>query len=395
MFEDMKKTQVYWVIIALCVGLVLAFLAVVMKSETTKSKPVNRAKLVTTLKAEKTDERIIVSTFGTVRPDIEVTMKTEVSGRVIEKSPNLTSGGIVKEGEVLLRLDPRNYQNTVEQEKAQLEKASFDLHLEQGRQIVAKREWEQLSSSIKISDLSEELALRKPHLKEKEAAFAAAKSRLDKGLLDLRRTVLTSPMDAVVTLNHTEVGDYVTSQTEVANIVATKLFRVQASIPVSKLKWLAIPERDGGDERKVRVIQDLGGTQIVREGRILRLLGDLDPSGRMARVLVAVEDPLGLEQKQLFPLLLGSYVRVEFDGPILENVTVLPRKGLREENKVWVKNEEGALEVRTVEILQKREDVVYIKEGLKDGEEVVISPISIPIPGMLLESLEEVKHTHE
>ncbi len=383
----MKKTQLFWIILALGVSLLIASLAVVFKSETSKTEPENKATLVSTIRAEKTDEQIIVTGFGIVKPNIEVTMKAEVSGRVIAKSPNLTSGGIVKEGEVLLRLDPRNYQNTVEQEKAQLEKANFDLQLEMGRQLVAKREWEQLSSSIQITEFSEQLALRKPHLKEKEAALAAAKSRLDKGLLDLSRTSLVCPMNAVVTANYTEVGDYVTSQTEVANIVETNKFQVRVSIPVSKLKWLEIPKRNKNSNIKVHVIQDLGGTEVIREGKILRLLGDLDSTGRMARVIVTVNDPLGLEEEEGIPLLLGTYVRVELEGPIVKDVVVLPRKGLREESKVWVKNGEGKLEIRTVGVLQKKEDVVFIDEGLEDRDDVVISPISIPIPGMILESL--------
>ncbi len=251
--------------------------------------------------------------------------------------------------------------------------------------LIAQKEWEKLSSSIDVNELSEQLALRKPHLKEKEAQVEAAKSRLNKAEADLSRTKLSAPMDAVVISTKLEIGDYLSPQAELAKLAGTKMFRVQASIPVAKLKWLMVPGQESRFETPVDVIQDLGEMSIVRKGYILRLLGDLDPNGRMARVLVGVEDPLGAARESLFPLLIGSYVRVEFQGPLLEGVFALPRRVLHEEDKIWVKDKNNRLDVRTVNVLQRGQETVYVDEGLEEGDEIVISPIAIPIPGMLLE----------
>ena len=387
--------QVFWIGVILSVSLVLAMISVMMKSKTQKTQPNVKAKLVHTIIAKLSDEKIMVTAFGTVQPNQEVTIKSEVSGRVIEKSPKLVKGGIVSEGEVLLKLDPRDYQNAVEQEKANLEKAVFEMQIEEGRQLVAEREWKQLSPSIKITDISEILALRKPHIKEKEAALKAAKSRLHTAQLNLSRTVIQAPLNAVVTSKSIEVGDYVTPQEKLAKLVATNRFQIQVSVPVSKLKWLTIPGKEIKKGSKVRVIQNLGVTSIVRKGEILRLLGDLDPGSRMARVIVAVEDPLGLHKKEPFPLFIGSYVRVIFEGLVLNDLFVLPREALQEENKVWVKNSQNQLEIRTVNVLEKKHDSVLINHGLNNGEEIIVSPLSIPIPGMHLETFDAFEAGHE
>jgi RND family efflux transporter MFP subunit len=397
MFDWIKKSprQMFWIVVVILASIVFTFLAISIKSEAEKSDFEETGKLVRVMHAEKGNGTLTISAYGVVQPDIEVSMKAEVSGRVLERSPHLTVGGIVQEGEVLVRIDPRDFQNLVEQEKAAYQNAELELQVERGRQIVSEREWGQLSGSIKTTDLSEELALRKPQLREKEAALSAAESRLEKARIDLGRTVIKSPLDAVVISQNVEVGDYLTPQTEFARLVSIQMFRVQASVPLEALKWLKVPTRNNADGSAVKVIQKIGGSHIEREGRILRLLGDLDPNGRMARLLVGVEDPLGLQEQSQFPLLLGSYVSVEFEGPVLDDHFVLPRGALHDENKVWIKNADGRLEIRDVNVVQKKADVVYIDQGLRADDAIVISPIGIPIEGMKLETVEDVPKTDE
>jgi len=391
-FINKNRTQAFWILVVIIGCGAVALLAVIFDAEPTKVDSTNKAKLVRTMKAEKVDRRIAVSAQGTVQADKEVELKSEVSGRVIARSSELVEGGLVDGGEILVQIDPRDFENQVEQEKAALEKTNFELQIEKGRQLIAKREWEKLSPTIQITEFSEELALRKPHLREKEAQVEAAKSRLEKAKLDLSRTIIQAPFDAVVVETKLQVGDYLTPQSSFATLAGTDMFRVQVSIPVSKLRWLIAPGKEAGIGAKVKVIQEFDGSQVVREGHVLRLLGDLDPNGRMARILVGVDDPLGIKHDHSFPMLIGSYVKVEFEGPVIEEVIVLPRKVLREDNRVWVMNSDQQLEVREVNVIQKDDDYVYIDSGLDDHSDVVVSPLGIPIEGMLLEKLDETEN---
>jgi len=377
--------QGFLIVIAIGVTLLIASILFLTKPEPERTEPVPKSTLVNIYSATMSDEPVILTAYGVVQANREVTLRSEVSGRVIEQSENLVVGGLTKKDEILLRLDPRDYLIIIEQEKANLEKAEFEIQVEKGRQVVAKREWEQLAPSIKITELSEELALRKPHLREKKAALEAAKSKLEKAKLDYQRTVIRSPLNAIVIEESVETGDYITPQNEITQLVATDEFRVQVSVPVNKLEWIQIP---GG---KVTVIQDLGkGQSKKREGTILRLLGNLDPSGRMARILVTIEDPLGLKNLQYRqnPLLIGSYIRVEFEGPVLENIFVIPREAVREDNQVWIQTEDNTLDIRNINIVLRHKDVVYINKGLKEGEKIVISSLPLALPGMLLRSVE-------
>ena len=215
--------------------------------------------------------------------------------------------------------------------------------------------------------------------------LVAAKSQLEKALLDLERTKIVSPFDAIVVEKLSEVGQLITPQTPLAKLVATDTFEVQVSIPYEKLSWLPIRDMKKLQATPVTITQDLGrGNRIERKGHISRLLGDVDPSGRMARVLVAIDDPLGLKDSALrqSPFLIGTYVRVSIHGPVLENVFVLPRLVLREGQHVWMKSKSGTLDIQKVDVLWKTEENIVVGNGLQQGDELIISALPIAIPGM-------------
>lgn len=375
-------------------AVVLSVILYLSKQEPKKIEETPLPSLVETITVDQKNTPVTITAYGTVRPSRELTVQSEVSGRVIEQSPDLDEGGILKEGQIILKIDPRNYLTIVEQEKAAVAKAEYELKLERGKKVIAEKEWQLLDPSQKTSDIGRELALRIPNILEKEAALQAAKSKLEKALLDLNRTVLRAPFNAVVTEELVEVGQLLSPQTNVATLVSTDEFRVQVSIPFEDLFWISFPKEDKDVGTEVKVIQDLGGGRIIiRQGNVIRLLGTLDPQGRMARVLVGIKDPLSLkkENQDKPPLLIDTYVQVQIQGSILKDVFVIPRKALREDNRVWVMNKDHELEIRDVTIANRTKDTIVISKGLHDQDKVIISQLPVAIPGMKLRSLEEEK----
>lgn len=383
--NQLKQKQVLLGFGIIAAAIVVSALLFVTAPEAEKRVVSSSAPLVQTVEARTNEAPVAFTAFGTVQPNRELTVQAEVSGRVIEQSSDLDAGGLLEEGQVMLKVDPRNYLMVVDQEKAAVKKAEFELLSEKGRQVIAKREWELLGSETPISEISEELALRKPHLREKEAALTAAQSRLEKAILDLRRTVLRAPFNAMVTEEFVEVGQLLSSSTKVATLISTDEFRVQVNVPYDQLSSIKIPTKDDASGSPVKVTQDLGGSQkIVRDGRVLRLLGTLDPKGRMARILVVIDDPLGLENSEYrqTPLLVGTYVSVEIEGGELHNAITLPRAALREGEKVWVVADGDKLEIRDVEIASKTRDSIIVINGIEPEERVIVSSLPVAIPGM-------------
>ena len=382
-----RLLQVLIPILILCGGVIGARALITSRPAVKKATPQATAASVEVLTIHSEDMQAVISAFGTVQAHQELTVQPQVGGSIITQHANLVKGGLLRKGDVLLRVDPRDYTYAVEAQQGALAKAEFELQLEQGNQVIAQREWKLLESSIKTSKMGQRLALREPHLQQKKAALAAAKSGLSKAKLDHQRTTLTAPCNALVLEESVEVGQLVMSQTPIARLVCTDAFRVEVSIPMHELPWVKIPTAKNAQGSHVRIVRDLGnGKTALREGVVAGLLGDVSQNGRMARLLVLVTDPLSRKQSQQLPLLLGEYVRVEIDGPLLPDVFVLPRSTLREGSRLWIKNANNQLEIRHVEVMLGRQDSLLIENGLQDGDEVITSPLPVALPGMALQS---------
>jgi RND family efflux transporter MFP subunit len=340
------------------------------------------------VKAERSTERVRVTAMGTVVAAKRVVLQPEVSGRIVEQDDRLLPGGLFEAGEVILQIDPRDYETAVKQQEAVVEQARLEVQLEKGRQVIAEREWKLLEEDIALDEASQELALRKPQQKNARAALEAAESALEQARLQLERTRVYAPFNAVVQEEFVDKGQLVNPQTRLATLIGTDRFWVQVAIPVDRLRWLAFSGTEGTDASEVTVIQEVSGdTQIERPARLVRLLGDLDPVGRMARVLVEIHDPLGLNaghNPQKLPLMLGAYVRVEIEGKDVEEVFAVPRISIREGDKVWIMNDEDRLVFRPVEVLHRGKERVLIRKGLDGGERIVTNSIPSPLPGMKL-----------
>ena len=384
-----RLLQVLIPILILCGGVIGARALITSRPTVKKAIPQATATSVEVLTIYSEDMQAVISAFGTVQAHQELTVQPQVGGSVITQHANLVKGGLLRKGDILLRIDPRDYGYAVEAQQGALAKAEFELQLEQGNQVIAQREWNLLESSIKTSKMGKRLALREPHLQEKRAALAAAKSGLSKAKLDHQRTTLTAPCNALVLEESVEVGQLVMSQTPISRLVCTDAFRVEVSIPMHELAWVKIPTAKNTKGSYVRIVRDLGnGKTALRTGVVAGLLGDVSQNGRMARLLVLVTDPLSRQQSQgqQLPLLLGEYVRVEIDGPLLSDVFVLPRNTLREGSRLWIKNANNQLEIRQVEVMLGRQDSLLIENGLQDGDEVITSPLPVALPGMALQS---------
>lgn len=361
-------------------GIAGAFLLVALRSPPPKAEVRRSAALVGVVQAEPRPAQRRVVGYGTAEAARRIELRPLVSGEVVYVHPKLEVGGRIASGEELVRVDPRDYEIALENARAELVQAEFEYKLEQGNQVVAKREWSLLEKDIQSSELGEELVLRKPHLKAKQAAVNAARSRVKKAELDLERTKIFSPFDAVVLSESVEVGKYLSPQNPFAELASVDAFYVRVRVPRSDIEWLDATAGERAAEAKV--VQDLGAGKAEEwSARFVRLLGDVEEAGRMAQLLVAVDNPLEARK----PLLLGSYVRAELAGKTADNVYKIPQRALREGSVIWHVTPESKLAVSPVEVVFTQGEDVYVKGDLPPAVRVVTSSIEGALRGMLVE----------
>ena len=348
-----------------------------------KRPPITMTPLVQAKRIYPGTHRVKVPAMGTVIPAREMILKTQVSGEIVAVRPEFVEGGILDEGDEILRIEPADYELKAVQKQSQVADATYALKMEMGYQDVAKREWELLKGSKPASAIDVELALRKPHLEKARADLAAAEAQLEQAGLDLARTKISAPFNAIIRTKSVEKGSYVSTQEQLAELVCTDEYWIQVSIPVDRLKWISIPKSAGEKGAKVR-ISYRNGSELP--GRVIKLMGDLEKEGRMARVLVCVKDPLGLKTpgRDRPPLIIGEYVSIEIEGRQLDSIYAIPRTALRDNASVWIAKNDGKLEIHDVNTVWRNAQTVLVRDGLKPGDRLIISNLPAPVDGMAI-----------
>lgn len=331
------------------------------------------------------EHTIVLRAMGTIIPSEKINLIPRVGGQIISIHEEFIPGGFFRQGESLMRIDPRDYELAVSQKESELAKAENDLALEMGRQEIAQQESDLLKDRIQVEDMG--LILRRPQLRMYQAAVEGAKSSLEKALLDLERTNVLAPFNAMILSREVNLGSQVSTATRLAELVGTDEYWVEVSVPVDDLQWIDIP-RSGSETTGsvVRIYNDMAWGRRFREGNVLRLTGQLEEQGRMARLLIAIKDPLCLEKEHADQpeLLLGQYVRAEIEGRKISNAFAVPRSALRDGEYLWIMTPENTLEVRKVELFWRGRNMVYLQEGVLPGERLIVSDLAAPVEGMSL-----------
>jgi len=331
------------------------------------------------------DTTALVQATGLVQPARHVTVVPQVSGKIVEISPNLVPGGRLSEGDTFARIEVRDYQATHAQALSQLRQAELELELERGRVASAKREWGMLQGGEDAPEQSA-LALRQPHMELAEARVRAARSAVHQTQGNLDRTRLQAPFNAIVVEENVDVGQVVGPGSPIASLVGTDQLWVTVSIPVAALVDLQVPS-GAVPGSPARVIHRLGdGTKIIHTGRLQRLSGQLDPATRQAQVTVAVQRPFDPADEAV-PLLPGTYVEVEMVGRPMPQVFRVPRSALYDGHRLWVV-ENGVLAMRDVTVDSGDSQTILISAGLRSGDQIVTSTLSLPIEGQPVQILE-------
>jgi RND family efflux transporter MFP subunit len=402
-----------------CLG---AFALVATAPSVEQVSPERTITAVRTLDAKPQAVRLAVRSQGTVAPRTESTLVPEVSGRVIWVSPALVSGGFFAAGEPLLRIDPDDYEIALTRARAanlraksELDYAASELKRQQGLSERAVASSAQLSAARRAEQVA-------------RAGIAEAGAALEQAEHDLARTEIHAPYKGRVRSENVDAGQFASRGAPLATLYATDYAEIRLPIPDQQLAYLELPGLHGGssDEGpKVRLHASFAGQRHEWEGRVVRTEGEIDPRSRMVHVVARVEDPYGTgvqardseedaagdateeagsgdgatptealvaasrPRDARPPLAVGLFVEAEIEGPLVEEVIVVPRYAMRDESHLLVVDSDDRLRTREVEVLRIDRDDVLIRGALSPGERICISPLQVVIEGMVVRPLED------
>ena len=154
--------------------------------------------------------------------------------------------------------------------------------------------------------------------------------------------------------------------------------------------WLTIPAASDQKSGSTVEISLPGQQKPLWQGKIIRSLGEIDPTTRMATIVVVVDNPYRQKGTVNQPdLETGMFVDIQLKGRFLNNVISIPRKALRNNRQVWLIDEENRLRIKQVEIARREKEQLLISAGLSAGDQVVTTSLSAAADGMLLRPLKQ------
>ncbi|MDP6528069.1 MAG: efflux RND transporter periplasmic adaptor subunit [Gemmatimonadota bacterium] len=348
-----------------------------VRSEATAVPP----PLVRVMEVETSRVRLDVYSRGMVEAEVETDLVARVAGEVMEVSPSFVAGGFFDDGDLLLRIDPADYELAVVQAEAAVAQAWVRLLHEEGEAEVARADWERLGGA----DAPDALVLRLPHVAEARAQHAAAEALLGRARLDLDRTVVRAPYDGQVRAKAVDVGGQVAPGTPLGRIYGSEAALVRLPVPVEDMAFV-----DTAAEPAVRLTGDFAGRTHEWSGVVARAEGEIDPRTRTVKLVARIADPMTPGANGRPPLMTGLFVEARVEGLTMDDAVVLPRSVLRGGDRVLLV-EGDQLRYRSVGVVRVHGEDAVIGSGLADGDLVCLSAMAAPVEGMTVRTvLEEI-----
>ncbi len=355
-------------ILAILLGAVALFAVLTALREPPAKKEAEiLAPLVEVMELQPMQAAFRIESQGSVRPRTQTTLSSEVSGTIVEISPKWIAGGVFSAGDVLMRIDPTNYNVAVDQAKA----------------LVRQRQIE-FDGAEKL--LSQGYRAEAEHASA-AAALASARAELTRANRNLERTYIRLPYDGMVRSKEADLGQFVSPGTRLGVVFATDQAEVRLPLTDQDLRFLDLPgaadiSKTGSSEGPtVSLTATRRGETRSWEARITRTEGVIDENSRVTYAVAAVTDPYRLSMEgEVLPM--GTFVRAEIEGISLDGVFLIPRSAIRGADELLFASADDKVEIRRVTVLRSEGERAYVSDNVHAGERLILTAVESPVSGM-------------
>jgi len=343
-----------------------------LRPEPPKKERVDLAPLVEVIVLEAMTANFEVQSQGSVRPKTETTLSSEVSGTIISISPVFVAGGVFDTNEVLMRVDPSNYEVELEQAEALITQRQIEFDGAEKLKSQGYRAETEYASAV--------------------AALAAAKAERVRARRNLERTFIRVPYAGIVRAKETDLGEFVSVGTRLGVVFATDIAEVRLPLTDLDLAYVDLPDKSNvgssgsalGPEVVLSALQK--GRRVEWPARIVRTEGVVDEKSRVTYVVAQVDDPYRLHSEGE-PMPVGTFVSAMIKGAVIEGIVRVPLGVVRGTNELIFLDADDKLEIRNVEVARFDSDYAYLSSGADPGERVVATVLESAISGLQVRTL--------
>lgn len=374
-------------VILLSIAAFVAMGALKPKPET-KEDPI-KAVPVLTATAVQDDVTLSITTQGEVQPRTQIRIVPQVSGQISYMSPNFIEGGAFRKGDVLARIQSRDFELRVVQARANVAQAETALTREKTESEIALSDWKDINGDN--AGAPSALTLREPQMAEAAARLASAQAQLDEAQLMLSRTSIKAPFSGRVVSRSLNQGEFITTGTALGEVYSSDIMDVRLPLTQDELRRAGltpgINPATSGEPIAVDLSANMGGTTAHWTGTLTRIDNRFDAQTRVIYAYAEVRDPFGKgafarDGQVGVPMVPGLFVTAKINGQSFDNTIVIPRAALRGNDQVYVANDDETLAIKTVSVISSDRDRAVLRGGLAIGDAVVTSPIRGVSEGM-------------
>jgi RND family efflux transporter MFP subunit len=381
---EVRSVMSFLIVLAILAGTgILGMVLYVTRPQAQVESPQRVLPVVEVMEVELVNHRVRIVTQGPVMSRREVRLAAEVSGRVVEISPNLKAGSLVGAGESLVRIEPADYRAVLARAESALAEVQLALAQEEARHDQARLDWERLGRGARGNPL----ALREPQLAAARAGVASAQAEVERAARDVERTEIVAPFDAAVRESLVETGAVTSPGQAVAELFSPTDLEVRLPLPLEDFGFLQRGP-DGEPQGAVSLSGVIGGEVYQWRAEPVKLDQEIDRRTLSGHLVVRILP----QEDSRFPLPpVGLFVEAVVEGSELQGVAEVPRRAIREGGEVLVVDPRNRLEFRTVRIARSDEDRVVVSAGLASGERLSLTRIGAPIAGMEVVVVDETE----
>jgi multidrug efflux system membrane fusion protein len=313
--------------------------------------------------ARQGDMPVQLSAIGTVTAYNTVTVKSRVDGQIVRVA--FEEGQMVKEGELLVEIDPRPFavqlaqaEGQMARDRAQLEAARRTLQrnkdlLAQG--IIARQAYDDQTATVG----------------QFEGAVQMDQAMIDQAKLQLTYSKVTAPISGRAGLRRVDVGNVVHATDENGLVVLTQVEPITVVFTVPEDDLRAILEKSAGTARLVVEAYDRAGQRKLATGALHSTDNQIDPATGTTRLKAVFDNADGA----LFP---NQFVNVRLRLEVLKDAVIAPLAAVqrgKDGTYVFVVKADQTVEVRPITLGPQSGGDVAITSGLAAGEQVVVDGV--------------------
>jgi membrane fusion protein (multidrug efflux system) len=397
-----QTKTLFHVVGCLLVVALASFSAGCKEAPKTTARPPEQVKVTPVVQK---DVPIYAEWVGTTIGYVTAQIRARVSGYLI--SQNYKEGTLVKTGDLLFQIDPRPYQNALNQSRAQLRQAESQVEgakaqVEQAQADVVKAEANQKKTELEVArytplasrgSISQQeldntvqnnlanlaaleaakanVANAKAGVAKAQAEVARAQAALDEAQLNIGWTKVTSPITGVAGIKNVDIGDLIASTTLLTTVSLLNPIYVQVAI--SEQEYLRLKQRTPDLQQKAGSLEIIlsDGTVYAHRGTAEILDREVGTTTGTIRVRGVFPNPGDV-------LRPGQYAKVRTVIDTKAGALLVPQRAVKDvqgQHEVAVVGTNDTVDLRKVKVAERVGSLWIIAEGLKPGERVIVEGI--------------------